>query len=296
MPLDRALQFVLSNAVAALGLALVAATISRIFRHPPLTRALWILVLLKLLTPPIWTIPIGWPATPVASLSNTHTTPFAIAEITPISDEPLDIDEPSTFGPELVTPAPAPIWPVVVPPVSATNPKIPQLSWPAILCLLWLTGAIVYFALILRSTLRIRRLLSHSVPRSPRHPPARSPPFPFNVLGPVSRSRLRSRPGAPHALRDRLASPHHSSRLALVAPRRGPAGHRSGTRTGPPPARRPLGSPPRTTRHHHLLVAPGSLAVALPASRIQRTMLRCMGRLDAPAPRPQLRFGSYRNR
>ncbi|HEY8750700.1 MAG TPA: M56 family metallopeptidase [Tepidisphaeraceae bacterium] len=164
MPLDRALQFVLSNAVAALGLALVAATISRIFRHPPLTRALWILVLLKLLTPPIWTIPIGWPATPVASLSNTHTTPFAIAEITPISDEPLDIDEPSTFGPELVTPAPAPIWPVVVPPVSATNPKIPQLSWPAILCLLWLTGAIVYFALILRSTLRIRRLLSHSVP------------------------------------------------------------------------------------------------------------------------------------
>ena len=43
----------LSNAVVAPALALVAVVVSRCSRRPALVHALWLLVLLKLITPPI---------------------------------------------------------------------------------------------------------------------------------------------------------------------------------------------------------------------------------------------------
>ncbi len=53
------LQAVFSNAVLAASLALAVLAIIRVWRNPHLAHALWLLVLVKLLTPPLWHVP--WP-------------------------------------------------------------------------------------------------------------------------------------------------------------------------------------------------------------------------------------------
>jgi beta-lactamase regulating signal transducer with metallopeptidase domain len=50
----------LSNALAASVLAMVACCVGRLWRRPAVTHALWLLVLLKLLTPPILELPLPW--------------------------------------------------------------------------------------------------------------------------------------------------------------------------------------------------------------------------------------------
>src|SRR2546423_6612743 len=54
------LHVALSNAVAATALAVVAAVTGRLCRRPALTHGLWLLVLLKLVTPPLLTVRIPW--------------------------------------------------------------------------------------------------------------------------------------------------------------------------------------------------------------------------------------------
>jgi len=50
----------LTNAVLATLLAAIAVVVARLSRWPALAHALWIVVLLKLLTPPVVEIPVGW--------------------------------------------------------------------------------------------------------------------------------------------------------------------------------------------------------------------------------------------
>src|SRR5258708_4579500 len=54
------LEIALSNAVVATMLALLAAGIARVYRRPALTHSLWLLVLLKLVTPPIIPVQTSW--------------------------------------------------------------------------------------------------------------------------------------------------------------------------------------------------------------------------------------------
>jgi hypothetical protein len=56
--LDGLLDIALGNAAMAAILALVAAAIGRLCRRPALTHALWVLVLIKLVTPPLWKVPL----------------------------------------------------------------------------------------------------------------------------------------------------------------------------------------------------------------------------------------------
>src|SRR5712692_7486203 len=60
------LEIAVSNAVVASLLALLAAGISRWYRRPALAHSLWLLVLLKLVTPPIIPVQTSWiiPAAP----------------------------------------------------------------------------------------------------------------------------------------------------------------------------------------------------------------------------------------
>ena len=51
----------LTNVVMATALALCAAVVGRFCKRPALTHALWLLVLLKLLCPPLWPVPIQTP-------------------------------------------------------------------------------------------------------------------------------------------------------------------------------------------------------------------------------------------
>ena len=52
------LEIALINAVMILPLALVAEASGRLIRRPALTHLLWVLILVKLITPPIWQIPL----------------------------------------------------------------------------------------------------------------------------------------------------------------------------------------------------------------------------------------------
>src|SRR5260370_28708130 len=61
------LQLGLANAVCAAVLAVLAVAAERLVRRPALTHCLWLLVLVKLVTPPLFPLSLAWlPARPPA--------------------------------------------------------------------------------------------------------------------------------------------------------------------------------------------------------------------------------------
>ena len=63
-------EIALINAAMATALALLAAVVGWCFRRPSLTHVLWLLVLVKLITPPVWRIPMverDWVSRPMAT-------------------------------------------------------------------------------------------------------------------------------------------------------------------------------------------------------------------------------------
>ena len=60
--METLLQVGLSNAVVALLLAVIALVVGYFCRRPAVIHGLWLLVLLKLLTPPLVRVPLPWPA------------------------------------------------------------------------------------------------------------------------------------------------------------------------------------------------------------------------------------------
>src|SRR5258708_25654023 len=68
--METLLHVGLSNALLATALAVLAAACSRVCRRPALRHALWVLVLLKLVTPPFVPVPLpsfAWPESPAVS-------------------------------------------------------------------------------------------------------------------------------------------------------------------------------------------------------------------------------------
>src|SRR5689334_15508108 len=62
--MDTLLHVGLGNAILASALAVVAAAVAHLARRPALAHSLWLLVLLKLVTPPLVRVPLPWPAAP----------------------------------------------------------------------------------------------------------------------------------------------------------------------------------------------------------------------------------------
>src|SRR5262245_54544921 len=92
-------ETVLGNLAMAAALAVVAVAVGRWARCPAVTHVLWLLVLVKLLTPPLFTIPIrclpakAEPPTAVASSASGGLRP-AFAAPTPQELSPVVIVEP----------------------------------------------------------------------------------------------------------------------------------------------------------------------------------------------------------
>src|SRR5437588_5191904 len=61
--MSHLLQLGLTNALAATLLAAAVAAPALLLRrrYPAVVHALWLLVLLKLVTPPLWKVPVSWP-------------------------------------------------------------------------------------------------------------------------------------------------------------------------------------------------------------------------------------------
>jgi beta-lactamase regulating signal transducer with metallopeptidase domain len=162
---ETVLQTALSNAVVASALALVAVLVGRFCRRPALAHGLWLLVLLKLVTPPLVPVPIDWPAPPEPQTA--AAAPTAEPSDTSLSAEAAPDPDPEAVEERvfvLSEPDPEPAAPE--PGLSSPAPAAPPapLPWQTLVGGVWLTGSAGWFLLAAWRLLRFRRLLRFSAP------------------------------------------------------------------------------------------------------------------------------------
>jgi beta-lactamase regulating signal transducer with metallopeptidase domain len=137
-----------SNAVAALLLAVVAALAGRIFRRPALTHCLWLLVFLKLVTPPMIRVPLTVPQSfaEVPAPQPPEQTAAKLDEIESILalEQPQLDDEFESKQPVADTIA------------TASSPVI---DWTLVALAVWLSGSIIWWTLAGIRLCRFGRLL-----------------------------------------------------------------------------------------------------------------------------------------
>lgn len=184
--MEHLLSIGVSNAVAAVVLALVAATVCRIYRRPALTHALWLLVLVKLVTPPIWTVPVTWvqggsgpepkaktspePApkvsTPVIALSEEELRRIQeLGALRIVETEPNGAEPAEAITPEHEARPAAPTPPV---PVRGASLDV-SLAAGAV----WLGGTLLFLTVALARVGRFRRVLAYAT-RAPADVDARA--------------------------------------------------------------------------------------------------------------------------
>ena len=151
---DYFVQFAISNSIFALILALVALTSQLLGKLPRLTHMLWLLVLLKLITPPIFTIPAG-----VISPSLQITTSVEIPNRQASVASPAPINSPAV--PAQVTNDNLASENVFDKTVSSFN-----ISW---LILLWCGGSLIVACYSWSRILRFNRLLKTTTTPAPEH-------------------------------------------------------------------------------------------------------------------------------
>jgi beta-lactamase regulating signal transducer with metallopeptidase domain len=168
---DTFLHVVVSNAVVAAGLAVLALAVGLTLRRPALTHALWLLVLLKLLTPPLYPIHLSWltppDSTPAASAAlriEERAATEANEEMPAVAGTLAEAEE----EPPRVALALVPHEEEEEPATAASSPQSPtQGSWLPALLVVWLVGTLVWFALAVVRVVSFRRLLRHARPASP---------------------------------------------------------------------------------------------------------------------------------
>ena len=136
--MDAFLSAVLSNAIAAALLALLVFGAGLWIRRPALLHGLWLLVFLKLLTPPIFKVGLGW-STPPA----THV------------ETPLFV--PAAAERDSEGPAPAPS---DGPALSARHPFWKTIPWQDLVLAIWLGGSAAWILLVAVRLRRFQRLLN----------------------------------------------------------------------------------------------------------------------------------------
>lgn len=165
----------LTNALVASAMFLAICACRRWIQSAALLHALWVLVLLKLVTPPLWTPQLAWPAAaPVepAQIVNSigiqprrGDQPFAPYEVdgepnvrtVVTTDVPVAKSEPAQAGGQ--TPAAVSL---------AARATRWLMSNPLLLLLVaWTIGSLVWLGIVLRRILRFQRCLSFAEPAAP---------------------------------------------------------------------------------------------------------------------------------
>ncbi|MGA2258812.1 MAG: M56 family metallopeptidase, partial [Thermoguttaceae bacterium] len=130
--MNIAYQTLLANAIVAMVLAILVAAITRVVRHPPLAHFLWLLVLLKLVTPPLRSFEIPIPRT-AAVVETSTATLSPVSQIaraaTPCQeaakqDQPVEFESARTGGEESGELAAVPA--VLPPPVNLDLPFLAE--------------------------------------------------------------------------------------------------------------------------------------------------------------------------
>jgi beta-lactamase regulating signal transducer with metallopeptidase domain len=187
---------VASNALIAAVLALVTVIVTRCWRSPQIAHGLWLLVLLKLITPPLVTVSppghwFGWseksaestrPVTTADFISSNHVDdPSDPSKELPSA--PAQFPEPNrkaAASPDAVENAHA-ARPAIEAIVAAAAPTLPREvvdeprpvagAWDSVAVhgltaasIVWIAGSLVYFSLFVWRCVRFRRLLADSAP------------------------------------------------------------------------------------------------------------------------------------
>jgi beta-lactamase regulating signal transducer with metallopeptidase domain len=163
---DTLLRIGLDNAVGATLLAVVAAAVSRLCRRPALCHSLWLLVLLKLLVPPLLPLPLPWPAklaepSPVAEglPAPPEAQPGRVSADAGVEPRPVHPDDLGEPLPE----APAePACPSVA--IPAARPPSASMAWQPAVLALWAAGALAWWTIAALRLERFERLLRYARP------------------------------------------------------------------------------------------------------------------------------------
>jgi beta-lactamase regulating signal transducer with metallopeptidase domain len=179
---EKLIQIGLSNAAVSAVLALLALAVSRFFRRPALAHALWVLVLLKLITPPVHLIPIEWPSPAEEALPDVASaSPVTVRvqvedppaeEARPAAAEAgIDPDGLAAWAAEpIAIGADQPALPESVPPSDsqkadeAAHSVLTGISWTALILTGWATGSVCWLGLAAVRIGRFRRLLRFARP------------------------------------------------------------------------------------------------------------------------------------
>jgi beta-lactamase regulating signal transducer with metallopeptidase domain len=164
---DDLLSIAVSNAVAATVLALAALAVGAVYRRPALVHGLWLLVLLKLVTPPLVFLPIAWPgaaesAQEVAVAQEEPTiVPLGGSRSARPTPQAALIDPPTIEEGSAGVEGP----PVVEEPSLPSSDVLPEAPlWPQMLRIVWGVGALAWFLLAMERLDHFRRLLRFARP------------------------------------------------------------------------------------------------------------------------------------
>ena len=170
MAVETLLHAGLGNALAAALLATLVAGFGLVARRPALMHALWIVVLLKLITPPLWSVPIGLGAT--SSTEEENVSPgdpakahAVIGGLEPPTAELVFIadPQPEIVSPDLVGIVEAPAW--SGPPNSETQSRGGTApSWRVVVASTWIAGTLATFGIAAVRVRRFGRLLKEARP------------------------------------------------------------------------------------------------------------------------------------
>jgi beta-lactamase regulating signal transducer with metallopeptidase domain len=151
-------------------LALLAAAVTYFVRRPALAHGLWLLVLLKLLTPPIIPLQVSWPASENL-VPDTDLQASAEPEVT-VASEQANNDGVTAIliyaaNPEAFEPPSNPDVPTETAAVVSDNPwkRISEKTTafgPSLLTTLWLAGSCLWLGWTLVSVYRFQRILRHA--------------------------------------------------------------------------------------------------------------------------------------
>lgn len=170
--MDILLNGAVSNSIAAAALALFIAGLTKAWRSPQLAHALWLLVLVKLVTPPLYEVPlpVRLPSTFTATQAETP----ADLEHLPSESPPAALVEAVAYSGQLPSGAADPERSVTRQPASSAEAAapdsilvlpaiLPAAGWQGALSLVWGIGVIVAVAIFRGRLVRFRRLLAESV-------------------------------------------------------------------------------------------------------------------------------------
>ena len=152
------MECVVSNVAIATVLALVAALVGRVTAKPQVTHALWVLVLVKLVTPPLVHIPVSYPFSKAIALESSvdsadATNDEAIEEIGIHSAGATDVLSSSVSFQDAGRDGSVP--------TTASHP-----SWPQAFVYAWVAGSLMWFVLATTRLIRFKTLLRYACPTS----------------------------------------------------------------------------------------------------------------------------------